>query len=79
MVCETGDFAPPRKIRVNPRGEMVSYHEVPFPREALREIWIGPGQNESNVRFALGGLLSDGGRGAWGHVEVKNCGIPFRG
>ncbi len=79
VVCETGDFAPPRKIRVNPRGEMVSYHEVPFPREALREIWIGPGQNESNVRFALGGLLSDGGRGAWGHVEVKNCGIPFRG
>lgn len=77
IVQEVGDHAPARAVRASPSMGLVSYHQVTFPYAAVRSITIAPGSNAAQARSALTSLLDDGGRGAWSHVAVRECDIPY--
>jgi hypothetical protein len=78
LVLQTqGHHAANPSIRVSASGAMVAYRKLVFPFEAVRSITIAPGANVSQTRHAIGSLLTRGGRGPWGHVDVRACDVPF--
>lgn len=77
LVVQDEYHIPYSYTRVTAAGELAAYRKVVFPFEAVRSITIAPGANVPKVRRALRSLLSTGGRGAWEHVEVRECDIPF--
>ena len=72
-----GHHAADPSIRVSATGALVAYRKLVFPFEAVRSITISPGTNVSQTRHAIGSLLVSGGRGPWGHVEIREYDIPF--
>lgn len=77
LVVQDNYHVPDPKVRVSAAGLLVAYRSVVFPFEAVRSITMAPGANAPRTRRALNSLLSTGGRGAWGHVEVRGCDLPF--
>lgn len=77
VVQELGDFAPDPSVRLSSAGALVAYQKIVFPFDAVRCITVAPGANVAQTRRGLGSLLSTGGRGAWSHVEIRECEIPF--
>lgn len=77
VVQEMGDLTPVAKVRVSPASGLVAYHEIAFSYDAIRSVTIAPGVNAPQARVGLQSLLSDDGRGAWGHVEVRESPLPF--
>lgn len=77
LVVQDNYHIPDPKVRVSPSGLLVAYRTVTFPFEAIRSITMAPGANGPRTRRALNALLSTGGRGAWGHVELRECDLPF--
>lgn len=76
IVRELGDFAPDKSVRPSPKG-LVSFHRVAIPREAVTSITVAPGADLHSARAGLEALLSDGGRGAWSHVQLRPSEIQF--
>lgn len=66
------------ECRVRSGGQLVTYLRVKFPFEALRSITLAPGADFVSTRHALNALMSNGGRGAWGHVEIRGVDLPYR-
>lgn len=77
VIQRAGDLSPNPAVRISPSHGLVAYHEVAFPHDAIISITTAPGGNQARARHALRSLLSDGGRGAWSHVEIRSTDIPF--
>ncbi|MBM7411526.1 hypothetical protein JOE38_001349 [Clavibacter michiganensis] len=72
-----GHHALDARVRVSGTGSLVSYRTFNFPREAIRSITMAPSANASQQRRALESLLSDGDRGSYSHVEIRESALPF--
>lgn len=64
-------------IRISAAGALVAYRKIVFPFEAVQSITMAPGANSSQTRRALEALMMQGGRGPYGHVEIRECDLPF--
>jgi hypothetical protein len=64
-------------VRVSASGVLVAHQTVVFPYEAVQSITIAPGANAPQQRRALQALMAHGGRAPYGHVDVRECGLPF--
>lgn len=77
IVREVHHHAVDPDVRVSSSGALVAYRKVKFPFEAVQCITMAPGANAPQQRRALEALMAQGGRGPYGHVEIRECGLPF--
>lgn len=77
LVVNDAYHLPYSETRISAAGELVAYRRVAFPFEAVRSITMAPGANYPRTRRALRSLLNTGGRGAWEHVGIRECDLPF--
>jgi len=77
IVREVNHHAVDPDVRVSASGALVPYRKVKFPFEAVQSITMAPGANAPQQRRALEALMAQGGRGPYGHVEIRECGLPF--
>ncbi|MFD2341277.1 DUF2971 domain-containing protein [Clavibacter michiganensis subsp. tessellarius] len=77
VVRTVGHHALDARVRVSASGSLVSYRTFYFPREAIRSITIAPSANASQQRRALESLMTDGDRGSYNHVSIRESELPF--
>lgn len=64
-------------VRVSASGTLVAFQTVVFPYEAVQSITIAPSANAPQQRRALQALMAHGGRAPYGHVDIRECDLPF--
>ena len=77
VVREVHHHAVDSDVRVSASGALVAHRKVMFPFEAVQSITMAPGANAPQQRRALEALMAQGGRDPYGHVEIRECGLPF--
>lgn len=77
IVREVHHHAVDPDVRVSASGALVAYRKVIFPFEAVQSITMAPGANAPQQRRALEALMTQGGRGPYSDVEIRECGLPF--
>lgn len=77
IVREIHHHAVDPSVRVSATGALVAYRKIVFPFEAVQSITMAPGANASQTRRALEALMAQGGRGPYGHVEIRESDLPF--
>jgi hypothetical protein len=77
IVREKHHHAVDLDVRASASGALVAYRKVVFPFEAVQSITMAPGANAPQQRRALQALLNRGGRAPYGHVEIRESGLPF--
>lgn len=77
IVQEVHHHSADPRVRVSAAGALVAYREIVFPFEAVQSITLAPGANAPQQIRALESLMAQGGRGPYGHVDIRASDLPF--